>query len=223
MPEPKQTPPKRTAHQASTRAREPRRRDRVSTEAALITAAAATFSERGYEAATTKAIAERAGCSEALIQIYFKGKEGLLNAVIYQETSAVMDRSHFFERALCADFEEEARTTLDFVAEMLAERSAGVKIVMSRALVDPGFQLDASPSSVRSFLRTNLQRRLERYVAAERLPRHFDVARTAEMLLSLGFTLGFLDREVFRAAAAERKRRLAVYAAIFSRGVTGLA
>ncbi len=219
MSESKQKPARRTASSTPSGVREPRRRDRAATEAALVTAAAATFAERGYEAATTKAISERAGCSEALIQIYFKGKEGLLSAVIYQEASADIDESRFFERPLCEDLEVEARETLTFVVRLLAKRTTGLKIVMSRALVDPGLPLDAGPSSVRSFLRTNLRRRFEQYVSAKRLPSGFDVARAAEMLLALGFTLGFIDCEVFRADAAERKRRLAAYAAVFGRGV----
>ena len=220
MSEPKQKPTKRAAAgEAPNHADEPRRRNRAATEAALIAAGTATFAERGYEATTTKAIAERAGCSEALIQIYFKGKEGLLNAVLYHETSALTDQAHFFERALCDSFEEEVRETFAFVVKILAKHSTKVKILMSRALVDPDFQLDASPSSVRSFLRTHLRRRFEQYVTAKRLPRDFDVARTAEMLLALVFTLGFLDGEVFRTDATERKRRAALYADVFSQGI----
>lgn len=205
----------------SDQTREPRRRDRAATEAALVAAAATTFAERGYEATTTKAIAERAGCSEALIQIYFKGKEGLLNAVIYREASAVTDQAHFFDRPLCDDLEAEARETLTFAATLLTKHTTGVKIVMARALVDPAFQLDASPSSVRSFLRTNLRRRFEQYIAAKQLSKDFDVARAAEMLLALSFALGFLDCEVFRTDAAERKHRVDAYAAIFGHGITG--
>ena len=62
--------------------KEPRRRDRARSEAALLDAAQAEFSIHGFKATTTRAIAARAGCSEGLIQNYFGGKEGLLMAVM---------------------------------------------------------------------------------------------------------------------------------------------
>jgi AcrR family transcriptional regulator len=50
-----------------------------------MAAATEVFAERGFEAATTKLVAQRAGYSEALIQNYFGGKEGPLLAVLKAE------------------------------------------------------------------------------------------------------------------------------------------
>ena len=52
----------------------------------LLEAARAEFSERGIEAATTRKIAERAGCNEVTLFRLFETKQKLLGAVV-QETS----------------------------------------------------------------------------------------------------------------------------------------
>jgi len=49
-------------------------------------AARAEFSERGIEAATTRKIAERAGCNEVTLFRHFESKQKLLGAVV-QETA----------------------------------------------------------------------------------------------------------------------------------------
>ena len=52
------------------------------TKAALVEAATALFSERGYRATSIKAIAARAGISHGVIPFHFGSKEGLLDAVV---------------------------------------------------------------------------------------------------------------------------------------------
>src|SRR5262245_41341340 len=57
-------------------------RGREATMARLIEAGVEVFSQYGYDAATTKLVAKRAGINEALISRYFKGKAGLLLAIV---------------------------------------------------------------------------------------------------------------------------------------------
>ena len=57
-------------------------KDKEQRQPALIDAANAVFAERGFDAATTREIAERAGCAEGLIHRYFAGKRGLLLAIL---------------------------------------------------------------------------------------------------------------------------------------------
>ena len=69
---------------------EPRTRDRHEAEATFIEAAKAAFSEHGYDGATTRMIAQRAGLNLALINRYFGNKHGLLLELIkrgYKEDS----------------------------------------------------------------------------------------------------------------------------------------
>jgi AcrR family transcriptional regulator len=59
----------------------PKKRDREATTQKLLEAGLAVFSLHGYDKATTKLIAKKAGISEALIIRYFGSKEGLLHAL----------------------------------------------------------------------------------------------------------------------------------------------
>lgn len=55
---------------------------RSDTEIRLLDAAEETFSELGYRATTTSAIARRAGVTKALIHYYFRSKDGLYRAML---------------------------------------------------------------------------------------------------------------------------------------------
>jgi len=69
-----------------------RKRNRAARERALVLAAGKLFASRGYDAATTREIAALAGCAEGLIHRYFKGKAGLLAALIqHRGTQEVVD------------------------------------------------------------------------------------------------------------------------------------
>jgi AcrR family transcriptional regulator len=64
----------------------PRRRGRrpagEDTKAALVEAARATFVEQGFDGATVRAIAARAGVDAAMVNHWFGGKEGLFAAAM---------------------------------------------------------------------------------------------------------------------------------------------
>jgi AcrR family transcriptional regulator len=58
-----------------------KKRDRQATTRKLFEAALAVFSERGFDGATTKLVAQQAGVTESLIMKYFGNKRGLLLAL----------------------------------------------------------------------------------------------------------------------------------------------
>ncbi len=67
---------------------EPKRRGRRAggedTKAALLAAAREAFVERGYEGATVRSIAARAGVDAAMVNHWFGGKEGLFAKAVLQ-------------------------------------------------------------------------------------------------------------------------------------------
>jgi AcrR family transcriptional regulator len=78
---------------------EPKRRGRRAggedTKAALLAAAREAFVERGYEGATVRAIAARAGVDAAMVNHWFGGKEGLFAKAVLQvpvDINALIDR-----------------------------------------------------------------------------------------------------------------------------------
>src|SRR6202000_3185956 len=69
-----------------TEAETPRRRGRRAggedTRAALLAAAREVFGEQGYQGATVRAIAARAGVDAAMVNHWFGGKQGLFSAIL---------------------------------------------------------------------------------------------------------------------------------------------
>lgn len=98
----------------------------------LLEAARAEFSEKGIESATTRGIAERAGCNEVTLFRHFESKQKLLAAVV-QETSEEF-------RAFCAcggNFSGDPVEDLGRFAKVYTdslERCEG----MARALIGEG-------------------------------------------------------------------------------------
>ncbi|WP_199438926.1 TetR family transcriptional regulator [Umezawaea beigongshangensis] len=77
------------------RKRRGRRAAGQDTRAALLTAARALFVERGYEGATVRAIAARAGVDAAMVNHWFGGKEALFGEAVLQlpvDPAAVVER-----------------------------------------------------------------------------------------------------------------------------------
>jgi AcrR family transcriptional regulator len=86
---------------------EPKRRGRRSggedTKAALLAAAREVFVERGYEGATVRSIAARAGVDAAMVNHWFGGKEGLFAKAVLQ---VPVDPNALVERLLDGPVEE---------------------------------------------------------------------------------------------------------------------
>ena len=195
----------------------PRRRNRRDTEATFVTAAAEIFAERGFENSTTKAIAERAGYSEGLIQTYFKGKEGLLIAVMARELDNGDAEAAFFSRPLCASIEEEVLETLTYVSRSLAPRSTRLRIVLSRVFIDPQFKTEYGRNTYRRVFEISLTDRLGRYAKAGLLGLGIDPAILCEMLICLSFELGFIHPHVLDTPAAALESLAPAFASIIGR------
>lgn len=200
------------------RRRERRRRDRPSTEAALVRAATTLFAERGYDATTTRAVAEAAGCSEALIQNYFGGKEGLLLGVM--RTGDGWDKYlAFFRRPLCASIEQDALEHLTYVLKGLADRAPLLRIVMSRALVDPAFQPRFGEFTLRRHVVDEVMARYERYREAGMVADPSTMGSVVEWLVDTGFNLGFIQAQLVGIDPARLAARSCDIAKLFARAV----
>ncbi|WP_366658292.1 TetR family transcriptional regulator [Fodinicurvata sp. EGI_FJ10296] len=75
---------------------EPEKRDAAT---AILDAAEAIFADRGFDGASTRPIADRAGVNLALIHYYFGNKEKLFNAVFERRSDAINAR----RRSMIAD------------------------------------------------------------------------------------------------------------------------
>ncbi len=98
----------------------PRIVDKNERRAALINAALAVFSERGYHGATMQAVAERAGVSKGGVYAYFSSKEELLLTsadtfitALFEQSLAMLEREGTIQERI----ERFVRSLLDGVDE----------------------------------------------------------------------------------------------------------
>jgi len=196
----------------------PRTRNRQATEDALVAAALRVFAERGYENATTRRIAEAAGCSEGLIQRYFHGKEGLLLATL---RDPLQDAAHqaFFERPLCATMADEARESLDQAARNMGARADAIRIVLSRVLIDDAFRNDFARLAVRPHIALLMRARFERCAAAGMIDPAVDLDAAVDMMMNIDFQLGFLHPTLKKVSRAALRRMRDAQAELFARAV----
>lgn len=94
----------------------------------LLAAAISLFSEQGYAATGTRAIAARAGCNVALISHYFGSKEGLLREVIVRGIATVGDELRAL-RAAPVSPEERLARFIDYMVDHFDRSCQGMQIV----------------------------------------------------------------------------------------------
>ncbi|MGB8960890.1 MAG: helix-turn-helix domain-containing protein, partial [Pseudonocardiaceae bacterium] len=78
------------------------------TRAALLDAARVEFTERGFDGATVRAIAQRAGVDAAMVNHWFGGKDGLFVAAL----EIPVDPTEILSRILHGDPEQTAERIL---------------------------------------------------------------------------------------------------------------
>src|SRR5438270_3738651 len=113
-----------------------RKRDRLARQEALIRAATRLFAVRGYDATTTREIAAAAGCAEGLIHRYFKGKAGLLFALMSfyasQQVDGLSDRLPSGN-----SLEDEIQRLMTWEVERMWKDRDLLRVSIPRAILDP--------------------------------------------------------------------------------------
>ncbi|HUG15856.1 MAG TPA: TetR/AcrR family transcriptional regulator [Thermomicrobiales bacterium] len=97
-----------------------RKRDRVATRAAILEAARDLFVSDGFERASIRRIAERAGCAHGTLYLYFRDKDDLLQQLIEEQFVLLQGRLRALPRTLGTweRLRETAVTILRFGLEM---------------------------------------------------------------------------------------------------------
>ena len=183
----------------------------------LMEAARAEFGDKGIEAATTRGIAERAGCNEVTLFRHFESKQKLLAAVV-QDTSeefvALCECGGGFSGDLLEDLARFAR-----VYNNSMERCEG----MARAMIGEsrrrptlakeliGDVLDPFHRSIAAYLEPHRQ--------AGRVRADLDTMAFAEVLTST--LMGGLLRRSSGLSALDRDGWIRETVAIFVRGIGG--
>ena len=195
----------------------PRRKDPDLRQRTLIDAAVACFAERGFDAATTREIAERSGCAEGLIHRYFGGKRGLLAAVLEKKTAEVVlgIENVPYQDDLRADAEALLLWTLD----TMWERREFMRVAVAQTLIDPvlGSEVGRRLNEARvAAVRT----RLERHHRAGRIREEVCLQSTAELLAGVALHFGFYHQVVWGLDRAEARRQTLEALAALLDGIT---
>ena len=193
-----------------------RKRDRAGKQKALIQAALRLFATKGYEATTTREIAAAAGCAEGLIHRYFKGKAGLLPALVEFHISEELAQMRHRPRSAMG-LEEEFLQLVDWEVESLWKNRDFLRVFISRALVDPAISGVLNRAVLSSRTKAVMER-LKRHRQCATLPREeFEVL--AQSVGMFGLVFGFMRPMVLGQDRARARKVASTLATILVRGL----
>ncbi|WP_374022312.1 TetR/AcrR family transcriptional regulator [Mycobacterium sp. HNNTM2301] len=197
-------------------------RDKDGKQRALVEAAAEVFAEQGFDAAVTKEIARRAGCSEAMLFHYFGDKQGIFEQVVSRQIAeGVTEAEDKVMESLPDSF-------VDFVKQLflarltVRERRDTVPgwDIAGRALSDPEFSLRV--------MRPNHEHRVSvitggvaHYQDLGQVNPHVDPATVAELLANFTIFTTTVGPRWFGTPDAEIRAQIELGARIFADGVRG--
>jgi AcrR family transcriptional regulator len=120
---------------------------------ALLQAARELMTEKGLPRLTVREVAERAGVKPALVNYYFGGKQGLLQALTDEVAASMVER---LEQSVSEgkDFDERLRAVLRHVVDLLGKDPYGPRLVIEQVFFGEGEGVDAF---VDQFARRNLE------------------------------------------------------------------
>lgn len=195
---------------------QPGKHDREGRRLALIEAAVAVFAELGYDAATTREVAARAGCSEGLIHRYFGGKHGLLLAAIEEKHEALAAGISAAVSA-AGSIEQKIMTLVTGPIEEAWKQRDFMRVAIARSIVDP--EVGAMIGSrVTQYRVEAIAERLEAHQQAGAIRRDIDVRALAETISAVGFVLGFMEQVVFGTSRESVRERAQEAARIICHG-----
>jgi AcrR family transcriptional regulator len=113
-------------------------RDRAATEARILDAARAVFARRGYDGAGLREVADVARANLSLVSRYFGGKEGLLSALTDRFIAARREGELSYPPQ--DTLAQEVHRYLHDRLEDDRANEAMVRLIVSRAAIDPGYR-----------------------------------------------------------------------------------
>jgi TetR/AcrR family transcriptional regulator, regulator of cefoperazone and chloramphenicol sensitivity len=170
-----------------------RRRDKEATKRALLGAAVEVFAGLGFDGATTKEVAARAGVNEGLIQRYFGGKAGLLQAIVGNMCGERLAACRLAPPS--DDLKTEIATVLGHEIAQAQENRDFMRVLLSRALVDADLAATLKAHYKDSRM-PQLVQRLKHFQKDGRLDPAVDLETLAATITTFSFGLGFMQQVV---------------------------
>ena len=194
-------------------ARPKRTRNRAAKKHALMFAALSLFASKGYESTTTREIAAAAGCAEGLIHRYFRGKAGLLEALVeHRAQKETPDAAAGLEPTL--SLEDEFLQLVDQEVERMWDNRDFLRVFLSRAIVDPSMGSVMKKALLSSRTKA-LMNRLQNHGSRGSL--RPDAAETlAHSVGMLGLVFGFVRPVLLGQSRSQAKKMAAAVARILA-------
>lgn len=198
------------------------RHDKLARQRALIDAAAGVFAEVGYDAATTREIAERAACAEGLIHRYFGGKQGLLLAMLERKVNDFV--AEYCATAPDRDtLAKQIEGMLLFPLRAMWEQQDVMRVAVSQATTGVASTSEAAramSARLHGERVTMIAGKLAQHRTAGRFDADADVVAAAETIAGLGFFYGFTQPIIMGLDRAEIEGRARESARIIAAGLT---
>lgn len=197
---------------------EPGKHDRQRRQRSLVEAANTVFAEHGYDAATTREVAERAGCSEGLIHRYFGGKRGLLLAVMEAKAGEVLEG----HRAALPDrdnVQDDIEQVLLWPLDVLWEHRDFMRVSVAQATIDPELGRSVAGRIHNQRVALVLEK-LRRHQDAGRIRPDVDLEAAAQAIAGFGFMLGFMGQVVIGMDRRDVRRVALAFASLLTRGMS---
>lgn len=183
----------------------------------LIEAATRVFAENGFDAATTREIAERAGCSEGLIHRYFGGKRGLLIAILDQKSETILsDRA--VEMPVQPTLEAEIEQLLVWPLLRYWEQRDFMRVSVSQAAIDPAVGRTIGDRVNHAHV-AFIGERLREHRAAGNTRDGIDLDAIAMSISGLNIAMGFFAQVAFAMHRTEIERYAIETARVIARGL----
>jgi AcrR family transcriptional regulator len=185
------------------------------TKRRMIQAAIAIFSERGYEKATTRELAERAGVSEGLIYRHFGGKRELLFASLEIERES--GPAPFAALPASATLEQHLASMLKSGMSRMMEHRDFMRVCMSLAAIDA--ELGKLMVTLEQQAVVNLVNHLETLREQGLIKPDADLNAAASGINMLIFGMAFNWQVIFGRSRAEAERYADALAGILGVGL----
>lgn len=112
------------------------RNEEKNTEQAILEAAEELFLEQGFAQTTTKQIAQRAGCNQALLHYYYRTKDNLFEQIF--EEKAQFIATHFLDiNSTAQTLEERISQMVELHFELFRKNPRLVPFLLKEVLSDP--------------------------------------------------------------------------------------
>ncbi|HEY7801753.1 MAG TPA: TetR/AcrR family transcriptional regulator [Dehalococcoidia bacterium] len=184
---------------------------------ALMEAARGVFAEHGYDAATTREVAERAGCSEGLIHRYFQGKRGLLLAILDHDSDEFAGRMAS-EMPETDSLQDDLDQIFLWPLQAMWDKRDFMRVSVSRSAVDPeiGHVIGHHLNSKRVDL---IAAKLRRHQQAGRVRADVDCESIAYAITGINLAAGFFCQAVFEIDRDDVRRMTEETARVIARGI----